>query len=284
MPPRCSSHGHGSPTHADIGRLLMDHARCPRLRSYWSFVGCGYRRTTGTCGSPHHQIGCPVTVLPSRKGSLAEAAIGLWLFVRDIMDGDIVGWLDDRLAGADVGCDDDRRAASMRASVLEPLIEIPGTGPKIWSMILAEALIGADLQRHRWVNTGASFVAVDSLLHAYLHRTGVLRRLGAEHPYGPHCYASGGCADVIAGLSRRVDARAFNPEFPSVFPRWVQFAVWQYCAEGGLAICNGSKIDDREPCDRRFCPAYQSCDHMGLRLPAGSTAAIFERRLSMTRF
>ena len=41
---------------------------------------------------------------------------------------------------------------------------------------------------------GETLVAVDTLVHNFLHRTGILRRLGAEHPYGERCYRTGGCA------------------------------------------------------------------------------------------
>ena len=70
------------------------------------------------------------------------------------------------------------------------------------------------------------FISItNSLVHAFLHRTGILRRLGASHPYGAGCYGPKGCAAVIAGLAERVDARAYNPAFPVVFPRWVQHAI-----------------------------------------------------------
>ena len=36
-----------------------------------------------------------------------------------------------------------------------------------------------------------SLVAVDTLVHNFLHRTGILRRLCADHPYGDRCYRAG---------------------------------------------------------------------------------------------
>ena len=134
-------------------------------------------------------------------------------------------------------------------------------------MILAELLLGADLERERWVTTGASFIAVDSLVHAYLHRTGILRRLHAEHSYGPACYTPGGCAEVIAALADRIDAREFNPAFPAFFPRWVQFAVWWFCAADGWGTCNANQIDDRVGCRQRFCASFATCDRLSLPAP-----------------
>lgn len=131
-------------------------------------------------------------------------------------------------------------------------------------MILAELLIGGDAARESWTKTGASFVAVDSLVHAYLHRTGILRRLSAEHDYGLACHAPGGCTEVIAALAERIDASQFNPTFPTCFPRWVQFALWRFCAADGWSICNGLNIDGRVGCKQRFCPAFAACDRLPL--------------------
>ena len=64
-------------------------------------------------------------------------------------------------------------------------------------------------------------VAVDTLVHNFLHRTGILRRFVAEHAYGAVCYRPGGCADIIAAVAQQIDARAFNPGFPKAFPRRV---------------------------------------------------------------
>jgi hypothetical protein len=55
------------------------------------------------------------------------------------------------------------------------------------------------------------------------------------------CYAAGGCADIINGISSCIDARTFNPSFPKVFPRFVQHAIC-YCAADGLNMCNGNRI------------------------------------------
>lgn len=249
----------GTPTWGNIDEKIARSACCPRLRSYWEFASCGFRRSTATCNSPHHLVDCPVTTIPARKGSLAEAAIGFWLFVRDVCGDDLVGWIDKRLAVADPGLEVPDRAAIMRASLVAPLTHIVGTGPKVWSMILAELLLGADPGRERWTTTGASFVAVDSLVHSFLHRTGILQRLDAGHPYGPGCYAPDGCADVIAALAERQDAREFSAMYPACFPRWLQFSIWWFCAADGWATCTATKIDDTVGCEQRFCPAFNAC-------------------------
>jgi hypothetical protein len=54
-----------------------------------------------------------------------------------------------------------------------------------------------------------------------------------------------GCADIITVVAEQIDARAFSPAFPAIFPRFVQHAVWRYCAQLGVDVCNGNRIDDR---------------------------------------
>jgi hypothetical protein len=108
-------------------------------------------------------------------------------------------------------------------------------------------------------------VAVDTLVHNFLHRTGILRRVGAEHTYGERCYRAGGCADILALLAAGIDARQFNPTFPKAFPRFVQHAIWRYCAGDGFDICNGNRIDDDARCDNRHCQLFRRCDRVALR-------------------
>ena len=68
-------------------------------------------------------------------------------------------------------------------------------------------------------------IAIDTLVHGFLHRKGTLRRCQAEHVYGPACSAAGGCADIIEAVAAKIDAREFNHDFPVTFPRFVQHAI-----------------------------------------------------------
>ena len=107
-------------------------------------------------------------------------------------------------------------------------------------------------------------ISVDTLVHNFLHRTGILHRFKADHAYGPACYRAGGCAEIIATVCEQIDARQFNRRFPRTFPRFVQHAVWQYCSQQGLDICNGNQIDDRKRCDNKECSLYSICDRITL--------------------
>ena len=61
-------------------------------------------------------------------------------------------------------------------------------------------------------------IAIDTLVHNFLHRTGILARFNANHLYGAACYRPGGCAEIIQVVAERIDARQFNPCFPQTFP------------------------------------------------------------------
>src|SRR5258706_8501086 len=92
---------HGSISVADVERCINVNAPCPKLESYWSFKGCGYRKSAASCNQPHHFAACRLPKLPARNGSLGQAGVSLHLFLRDIAGGDFVAWLDTRLEQAD---------------------------------------------------------------------------------------------------------------------------------------------------------------------------------------
>jgi hypothetical protein len=131
-------------------------------------------------------------------------------------------------------------------------------------MTLASLLL-ADGKRSRWQLAGSAMIAVDTLVHNWLWRTGIIARLGAPHPYGSACYRDGGCEAIINLLSANIDARVFNSDFPRVFPRFVQKSIWTFCAASGLNQCNGNTVDDRKRCVVLSCPLFAGCDRLHLR-------------------
>jgi hypothetical protein len=254
---------HGRVRWADLDAAFQRRPSCPKLAGFNAFSGCQYRKASRTCGQPEHLRACPLPNHPLRKGALNRAAYALYLFLRDECEGDLVAWIDGRLAEADTPGQPDR-AHRLRQALLEPLGAIHGVGPKVLSMALSGLLLGTDGKRERWLATGASLIVVDTLVHAWMVRTGILRRLGAEHPYGPGCYRPGGCAEIIERVARRIDARRFNPSFPPVFPRYIQKAIWLLCAQNGLGICNGLMIDDLTRCSNEECSLFRRCDRVQL--------------------
>ena len=90
-------------------------------------------------------------------------------------------------------------------------------------------------------------IAVDSLVHNFLHRTGILDSYQLDHAYGPRCHAQNGCLGVIQDLANRIDCREFNPTLPAHFPRFIQYYIWAYCGQSGENICNGNKCKPGKP-------------------------------------
>ena len=254
---------HGSIRWSDIAEGLSRTPSCPKLGGYWRFYDCRYHKGSSTCAEPGHIDGCPLPRHPLRNGRLNQMAYSLFLFMRDVADNDFVGWIDCQLDAADSQLPN--RLAALREAIIGPLRNVYGVSDKVLAMALSNLLLAGGSRRLLWVEVGATFVAVDTLVHNFLHRTGILQRLSADHPYGDRCYGPGGCAQIIDLIAAHIDARHFNPAFPATFPRFVQSAIWRYCAENGLDVCNGNRIDDNARCDNLHCQLFRRCDRLALR-------------------
>ena len=254
---------HGQATWRSVRENLVRRPTCPKLKSYWHFHACRYEKTSRTCAEPNHIAGCPLPTHHLRNGHLNQIAYSLFLFIRDVAKGDLVGWIDDRLNQASHSSPDPLEEACN--GLIKPLRNVYGVSDKVLAMALSGILIGAGELRPRWLEVGVHLIAVDTLVHNFLHRTGILSRFKAAHPYGPGCYRLGGCAEIIARAAQQIDARAFNPAFPAIFPRFVQLAIWRYCSQQGFDICNGNRLDDRQRCQNRFCRLYGICDRIRLK-------------------
>jgi hypothetical protein len=255
---------HGRATWQQIKQGLDRGASCPKLRSYWHFHECRFDKVSRTCAEPDHIGRCPLPRHDLRNGRLNQTAYSLFLFVRDVADGDLVGWIDGQLHASDSPAAPDR-LRRMKAALIEPLREVYGVSDKVLTMALSCILLGAPKAMRLWIEVGGSMIAIDTLVHNFLHRTGILRRLDANHAYGLACYRSGGCADIIQAVAEHIDARQFNASFPKVFPRFVQHAIWRYCSLSGLDVCNGSRIDDSRRCENKDCRVRLMCDRIVLR-------------------
>jgi hypothetical protein len=252
---------HGRATWRGVRKNLAARPTCPKLKSYWHFHGCRYEKAKHSCAEPDHIATCPLPSHRLRNGHLNQMAYSLYLFIRDIAAGDLVEWIDQRLDQAD-GPAPVTQACN---ALIEPLRNVYGVSDKVLAMALSAILIGASDVRPRWLEIGVQLIAVDTLVHNFLHRTGILNRCDAAHLYGPACYRPGGCADIIRLIADQIDARQFNRAFPRYFPRFVQLAVWRYCSQTGLDICNGNRLDDRQSCQNQHCRLYRLCDRIRLK-------------------
>ena len=68
-------------------------------------------------------------------------------------------------------------------------------------MTLSSILLAAPKRLPLWHEVGASMIAIDTLVHNFLVRTGILKRFDADHSYGAACYQAGGCADIIDAVA-----------------------------------------------------------------------------------
>lgn len=255
---------HGSVTWTEIERVLSRAPSCPKLRSYWHFTGCGYSKSQGSCSRPDLYGRCPLPRHRLRNGRLNQTAYSLFLFIRDVTDSDLVNWIDERLAEQGPG-PKNGRLASMRESLIGPLRNVYGVADKVLNLAFASLLLAADERRPYWRELGGTMIAIDTLVHNFLNRTGVLRALSADHPYGEGCYGPNGCAEIIERVSRRVDARKFSRSFPSYFPRFVQYAIWRFCAQEVLNICNGNRMATGKRCRSGWCRLYRKCARRRIR-------------------
>src|ERR1700738_4317984 len=258
---------HGRVTWRQIKQGLDRGASCPKLKSYWQFHDCRYDKISRTCAEPDHIQQCPLPKHDLRNGRLNQTAYCLFLFIRDVANDDLVGWIDRQVDQANyLGGRD--RLGRMASSLIEPLREVYGVSDKVLTMALSCILLGAPGNKGLWIEVGGSMIAIDTLVHNFLHATGILQGLHANHQYGLACYRPGGCADIIQAVAERINARQFNASYPQVFPRFVQHAIWRYCSQNGLDTCNGNRIDDRCRVGNKNCRARFICDRGALRKAA----------------
>jgi hypothetical protein len=253
---------HGSVTWRQVEASLAQGASCPRLANYWTYDKCAYDKTGGCCSEPEHRGDCPVPAHPLRNGRLNQSAYSLYFFIRDVARRDLVRWIDDQLSNE--GTTTPNSGRSLQEALVIPMRQIFGVSDKVLTMTLSEVLMSAPRSWPMWFETGSHMIAIDTLVHNFLHRTGILRRFEAQHAYGAGCYRPGGCADILRLVSTRIDARRFDASNPANFPRLVQHALWRFCAIGELGCCNGVKIDDHLSCSSIYCILYSICGRIPL--------------------
>jgi hypothetical protein len=188
-----------------------------------------------------------------RNGRLNVTAWSLFLFIKDVADGDLVKWLGQRIR---IEKRRQRTIQEDRNRLLEPLNGVYGVANKVLSMALADLLLAAPPKWRGWNRIGGSLIVIDSLVHNNLSRTGILARYKAEHRLGPACYLPRGCADIVDRVALNI----------GVAPRAVTHAIWRYCSQDGFDICNGNRIDDRRRCKNIYCRLHGICDRRRLHV------------------
>ena len=117
----------------------------PSSRATGISTAADYTKLRRTCAEPDHISRCPLPTHDLRNGHLNQTAYSLYLFIRDIADGDLIGWIDQRLQAANSPAGPDR-LARMRDALIAPLREIYGVSDKVLTMALSSLLLGAPKQ------------------------------------------------------------------------------------------------------------------------------------------
>lgn len=197
------------PTYNRVLRAVKA-GQCPKLASFEAFNGCGYQKTGHMCIEPAFLGTCPLPAFDMKRGSLNHMAFSLYFFLRDVAGGDFYAYVREHFGEGQL-------AAGTINELLHGFIgkvtTIANVGPKLAHM----ALSGLFLTRYPgwdYRQVGLHMIAVDSLVHNFLHRTGILNSYQLSHVYGPRCHSQTGCMRVIQDLARRIDCREFNPTLP----------------------------------------------------------------------
>jgi len=249
----------GNATWETLTAFFRQDPSCRKLRGFWKFGACGFSKTYQSCNCMSEIASCPVPRLNLRNGSLNKLAFSLYFFFRDVTGGDFLGWLEERVTAAEGGA-----YPAVERELIAPMRAVYGISDKVISMALSDLLL-ASPDKPTWRRLGAEFIVVDRLIHNFMRRSGILKRHDCEHLYGPACYRDDGCAELLLSLSRGIDMRRYHHSFPQPFPRFVQSAIWRYCAATGENICNGNQIDDRKRCQNDGCNLQSFCERVALR-------------------
>ena len=257
---------HGNAEWQEIDRRLRRRRPlCPKLSSFDAYRGCGFQKLKEQCNNPppHRQL--PGAAAPLAQGP-AQSARLLPLSVHPRPLRRRSGRFHRRpFRGSGDKPLELIRSAWPGTGSSRSLAQIYGVGPKLASMALASLLIAAGRSKPGWLALGRSFVVVDSLVHNFLHRTGILAAYGHSHAYGQACYGKAGCSVVLYKLAEAIDLKSIEPRAPAYNPRLLQYVIWQFCAQTGLDICNGNHIDDRQACQRTDCPIGRRCPRVPLK-------------------
>ena len=169
-----------------------------------------------------------------KRGALNHMVFSLYFFLRDVAGRDFYAFTKQHFGQIQVS---GGAITELLESFIKKVTTIANVGPKLAHMALSVLFLcrypGWDYRQ-----VGLHMIAVDSLVHNFLHRTGILDSYGLDHAYGPRCHTQNGCLGVIQDLAKHIDCRQFNPTLPAHFPRFIQYYIWAYCGKNGENICN----------------------------------------------
>jgi hypothetical protein len=234
------------PTFNRIKKALVS-AECPKLVSFDTFIDCNYRKTAQACNKPDLLASCPVPKFDMKRGGLNQMVFSLFFFFRDVCDNDFYEFAKNHL-------DSTKPTKDQIQNFIETFNQVYNVGPKLADMAFSH-LFFTQYPGWDYREIGAEMVAIDSLVHNFLHRTGALDEYQKPHNYGPACHTSNGCLEVIEKIAKEIDCQEYHSSYPAYFPRLIQLYIWTYCSMSGENICNGNKCKEGKP--NRECGLYE---------------------------
>jgi hypothetical protein len=254
------------PTFNRVKRALKA-AHCPKLASFETFKGCGYRKTMKNCNEPTFLSNCSLPTFDMKRGALNHMAFSLYFFLRDVAGRDFYTYVTEHFGQGQLSS---RAMNELIETFIGKITTIANVGPKLAHMALS-CLFLTTYPGWDYRQVGAHMTAVDTLVHNFLHRTGILDCYQLDHPYGPRCHAQTGCLGVIHDLANRIDCREFNPTLPADFPRFIQYHIWAYCGQAGENICNGNKCKPGKPNPDCILHQQRLCAQLPPRRPVAQS-------------
>lgn len=257
---------HGNITHRQITiKLIKLGRKCSKLSNFESFTNCGYKKNKESCNNLRMYNSCPLPTHNLRKGALNQLAYSLYFFKRDVCQDDFIGFIDKCFKKYETEKEGPNKSKQMQKDITERFCLIYGVNNKLSNMALADMLIGWDKKKSDWMRVGCSMIAIDSLVHNFMHRTGILKYYKAEHRYG-ECYDENSCFDIIYNLSNKINCNKIFSSYPEFFPRHIQFSIWRFCSKGNSNICNGNNINKIQ----YFCKNNCAFDNICSKIPLSS--------------
>ena len=102
-------------------------AQCPKLASFETFKGCGYRKMTNNCSEPAFVKSCPLPRFDMKRGPLNEMAFSLYFFLRDVCRGNFYAYVRGHFGEGQLA---DEAVSELLQSFIEKITTIANVSPK----------------------------------------------------------------------------------------------------------------------------------------------------------
>jgi len=212
---------------------------CPALKSFSAFRNCDYKKSEHNCRYGR-EFGCILKELDCRKGSINIMIGSAFLFLKEYYQESMVNFIKEGAKHED-----------KKFFYTRELLKIRNIGPQTASLFLTD-LFNPFFFGYKVKGIDHNdFIVIDTLVHNFFHRTGILKALGREHNYNSEfCHTEEYCKGIILEIAQKVDIRDLleDDNFQAFEPRLIQLCIWLQCADEGRK-CGGGVCNEKGP----FC-------------------------------